>query len=93
LPQERAAVLSEMSMVNTIDYRVECQILSALHAENMLSRRFPIGKEELIRSWTTDDVKAFHGAHYRPDNAMVYVIGDLDIDATEEHIRKVRFGS
>ena len=44
LEKERAAVLSEMTMVNTIDYRVECQILAALHAENMLSRRFPIGK-------------------------------------------------
>ena len=35
--KERAAVLSEMSMVNTIEYRVECQILRALHAENSLS--------------------------------------------------------
>ena len=49
LEKERAAVLSEMTMVNTIDYRVECQILAALHAENMLSRRFPIGKLIILR--------------------------------------------
>lgn len=47
LEKERAAILSEMSMVNTMDYRVECQILSALHAENKLALRFPIGKEEV----------------------------------------------
>lgn len=31
-------MLSELTMVNTIDYRMECQVLSALHAENQLSR-------------------------------------------------------
>lgn len=50
LEKERAAILSEMSMVNTMDYRVECQILSALHAENKLALRFPIGKEE-VSGW------------------------------------------
>jgi predicted Zn-dependent peptidase len=60
LEKERAAILSEMSMVNTMDYRVECQILSALHAENKLALRFPIGKEELIRSWKLEDVKVPH---------------------------------
>lgn len=38
LEKERSAVLSELTMVNTIDYRMECQVLSALHAENQLSR-------------------------------------------------------
>jgi Peptidase M16 inactive domain len=89
LEKERAAVLSEMTMVNTIDYRVECQILAALHSENMLSRRFPIGKEALIKAWTVDDVKAFHAAHYSPDNAIVYVVGDVSADACEEQLRKV----
>mmetsp|Transcript_27617 Transcript_27617/g.35886 ORF Transcript_27617/g.35886 Transcript_27617/m.35886 type:complete len:1126 (-) Transcript_27617:270-3647(-) len=89
LEKERAAVLSEMTMVNTIDYRVECQILGALHQENMLAQRFPIGKEHLIRSWTSDDIKEFHGSHYRPDNVMLYCIGDLDTADCEEQIRKL----
>ena len=89
LEKERAAVLSEMTMVNTIDYRVECQILSALHAENMLARRFPIGKEELIKAWQVDDIKEFHSTHYRPDNAMLYVIGDVQVEQVEEHHRSV----
>jgi hypothetical protein len=51
LEQERAAVLSEASMVNKMEYRVECQVLSALHSENRISSRFPIGKENLIKKW------------------------------------------
>ena len=89
LEQERAAVLSEMQMVNTMEYRVECQILSSLHNENILSERFPIGKENLIRSWTTDDVREYHQAHYRPDNAMLYVVGDVVAEEAEELIGKL----
>ncbi|KAJ8608166.1 hypothetical protein CTAYLR_010305 [Chrysophaeum taylorii] len=91
LPQrvekERAAVLSEMSMVNTIEYRVECQILRALHSENALARRFPIGLENQIRSWTVNDVMKFHGSHYRPDNALLYVVGDVSPDEVVAAIR------
>jgi hypothetical protein len=54
--KERSAILSEAAMVNTIDYRVEVQLLSALHSENRLHRRFPIGLTEQIASWTPEEV-------------------------------------
>jgi predicted Zn-dependent peptidase len=87
LEKERAAVLSEMTMVNTIEYRVECQILSTLHRENRLAKRFPIGKESLIRSWQPDDVRAWHRTHYRPDNVLLYLVGDIDPTEAERLIR------
>ena len=91
LEKERSAVLSEMTMVNTIEYRVECQILGTLHAENRLASRFPIGKEHLIRSWQRDDVLRWHRTHYRPDNAMLYIVGDVE---PEEAIKTInsKFG-
>ncbi len=91
LEKERQAVLSEMTMVNTIEYRVECQILSTLHRENRLAKRFPIGKESLIRSWQTDDVKTWHRTHYRPDNVLLYVVGDVDMSEVEKTIKE-KFG-
>jgi predicted Zn-dependent peptidase len=91
LEKERAAVLSEMTMVNTIEYRVECQILSTLHRENRLAKRFPIGKESLIRSWTPDDVRTWHRTHYRPDNVLLYLVGDIDPDEAEKVIKE-KFG-
>ena len=92
LEKERAAVLSEMTMVNTIEYRVECQILSTLHRENRLAKRFPIGKESLIRSWKTDDVRTWHRTHYRPDNVLLYLVGDVSIEEAENIIAE-KFGS
>jgi len=91
LEKERAAVLSEMTMVNTIEYRVECQILATLHRENRLAKRFPIGKESLIRSWQTDDVKTWHRTHYRPDNVLLYIVGDVDPKDAEKVIND-KFG-
>ena len=91
LEKERAAVLSEMTMVNTIEYRVECQILSTLHRENRLAKRFPIGKEVLIRNWKTDDVKTWHRIHYRPDNVLLYIVGDINVQDAERII-EAKFG-
>ena len=91
LEKERQAVLSEMTMVNTIEYRVECQILSTLHRENRLAKRFPIGKESLIRTWQTDDVKTWHRTHYRPDNVLLYIVGDVN-PAEAEKVIAEKFG-
>eukprot|EP00921_Rhytidocystis_pertsovi_P016055 GHVQ01025376.1.p1 GENE.GHVQ01025376.1~~GHVQ01025376.1.p1 ORF type:complete len:608 (+),score=66.30 GHVQ01025376.1:195-2018(+) len=77
LDKERAAVLSEASMVNTVEYRHECQTLSLLHRENRLCKRFPIGVLELLKKWSVEDVRCFHRTHYRPDNAIIYVVGDV----------------
>jgi len=92
LEQERAAVLSEASMVNKMEYRVECQVLSALHSENRISSRFPIGKENLIKKWQKEDVQLYHSLHYRPDNVILFVVGDVDVPYTIQTI-KDKFGS
>ena len=91
LEKERSAVLSEMTMVNTIEYRVECQILGTLHAENRLASRFPIGKEYLIKSWKREDVLRWHRTHFRPDNAILYIVGDVDPNETISVIEQ-KFG-
>lgn len=91
LEKERAAVLSEASMVNKMEYRVECQVLSALHSENRISTRFPIGKENLIKKWTKEDVQMFHSTHYRPDNVILFVVGDVDVKTTIDTIKQ-KFG-
>jgi len=82
LDKERAAVLSEASMVNKMDYRIECQLLSTLHSENRLPKRFPIGKEAQIKAWNREDLQLYHGMHYRPDNAILYVVGDVNVSET-----------
>jgi hypothetical protein len=51
LDKERKAVLAEAQMMNTIEYRVDCQLLQYLHEENLLGYRFPIGKTDQVLVW------------------------------------------
>ena len=51
IEKERRAVLAEAQMMNTIEYRVDCQLLQYLHEENALGSRFPIGKTAQARSF------------------------------------------
>ena len=37
-------MLAEAQMMNTIEYRVDCQLLQHLHWDNNLGCRFPIGE-------------------------------------------------
>ncbi|XP_057517630.1 stromal processing peptidase, chloroplastic isoform X1 [Amaranthus tricolor] len=76
--KERRAILSELQMMNTIEYRVDCQLLQHLHSENKLSKRFPIGLEEQIKKWDVDKIKKFHERWYFPANSTLYIVGDID---------------
>lgn len=76
--KERRAILSELQMMNTIEYRVDCQLLQHLHSENKLSERFPIGLEEQIKKWDVDKIRKFHERWYFPANATLYIVGDID---------------
>ncbi|KAL4563575.1 hypothetical protein LXL04_027618 [Taraxacum kok-saghyz] len=88
--KERRAILSELQMMNTIEYRVDCQLLQHLHSENKLSRRFPIGLEEQIKKWDADKIRKFHERWYFPANATLYIVGDIDnIGQTVHHIEAV----
>ncbi|EPS66722.1 hypothetical protein M569_08054, partial [Genlisea aurea] len=88
--KERRAILSELQMMNTIEYRVDCQLLQHLHSENKLSQRFPIGLEEQIKKWDADKIRKFHERWYFPANATLYIVGDIDdIPNTVKHIEHV----
>ncbi|XP_073144793.1 stromal processing peptidase, chloroplastic [Henckelia pumila] len=88
--KERRAILSELQMMNTIEYRVDCQLLQYLHSENKLSKRFPIGLEEQIKKWDADKIRKFHERWYFPGNATLYIVGDIDdISKTVDHIEEV----
>ncbi|RLM55629.1 hypothetical protein C2845_PM10G16570 [Panicum miliaceum] len=87
--KERRAILSELQMMNTIEYR----LLQYLHSENKLSNRFPIGLEEQIQKWDPDKIRRFHERWYYPANATLYLVGEIDdipravreIEAVFEH--------
>jgi predicted Zn-dependent peptidase len=91
--KERRAVLSELQMMNTIEYRVDCQLLQQLHSENMLGYRFPIGLEEQIKKWDPETIKAFHERWYFPANATLFIVGDIGSVSRTLEMIEAQFGS
>jgi zinc protease len=53
--------------------------------------RDPIGSDESISSVPVDELRQFYDDWYRPDNAAVVVVGDVDVDAVVADIAE-RFG-
>jgi len=45
-----------------------------------------IGDPESLRRASLDDIARFHATYYRPDNAVLVVVGDFDIEQTTEWI-------
>ncbi|KAL8276046.1 hypothetical protein Esti_000040 [Eimeria stiedai] len=77
LMKEKAAVTSESSLVNTIFYRREQAQLAKLHSDTLLPSRFPIGDMSLLRQWSIEQVHSFFARFYRPENASLYIVGDV----------------
>ncbi|XP_024530004.1 stromal processing peptidase, chloroplastic [Selaginella moellendorffii] len=93
IEKERSAVLSELQMMNTIEYRVDCQLLQQLHSENLLGYRFPIGLEEQIKQWDVETIKAFHDRWYFPANATLFIVGDIGSVGRTIELIEAQFGS
>ncbi|KAL4457809.1 hypothetical protein ABPG75_012674 [Micractinium tetrahymenae] len=88
IEKERKAVVAEAQMMNTIEYRVDCQLLQYLHWENALGCRFPIGKTDQVEKWERAEIMSFWARHYFPANATLYVVGDVDVQHTKELIKQ-----
>ena len=87
IQKEKKAVLAEAQMMNTIEYRVDCQLLQHLHWDNALGIRFPIGKLDQVPLWDDEKIRDFHARWYFPSNATLYVVGEFD--ATTEQVEKM----
>jgi len=86
--KERAAVLSEAQMVNDVQYRLQTQFLTAMHEDNPIHVRFPIGLEHQIANWTVEDLQSFHIRWYVPENATLFIVGDVDEDIAVEKVEQ-----
>ena len=59
--------------------------------ENIIFRNHPLGHNilgtsEQVRRFTSDDTKRFTAKHYRPDNAIFFIYGDVDFKKVVKHL-------
>lgn len=90
---ERGVILDEWrGSATTSDGRIEDTFESLLLTGSPYEGKDPIGEESSIAEMTAAPLRDFYDDWYRPDNAAVIVVGDVDADRIEEQIAE-RFGS
>jgi zinc protease len=86
--KEKGVVLDEwrqrdQSFDGRVDKTVESMFLNGSGYEG----RAPIGTDAAINAMTPDLLRRFYDTWYRPDNAAIMVVGDIDVDDMEAEIR------
>ena len=79
-------VLAEMRERGGASQRVQEKTLATLFAGQRLENRRPIGTPETLNAATGASVEAFHSRWYRPENAVIVAVGDVDPMLLAQHI-------
>jgi zinc protease len=89
---ERGVVLDEWRTGDqSADGRVFDAIAGFFLAGTPYDGHSPIGGRDAIENIAADELRSFYDDWYRPDNAAVIVVGDVDADRIEEELI-ARFG-
>src|SRR3954447_18605889 len=84
---EKGVILSEERLRDTAQYRMLKASVSSMLEGPRLTNRWPIGTLDTIKAASHDGLERFYKANYRPDNATIVVVGNIDPTAIEAKIR------
>ncbi len=86
IDRERGVVLAEKRERDSAAYRTYVKVMKFEFQDSLLSRRFPIGKEEVLLKLNREKVKRFYDRWYRPDKMILVMVGDFDIQSVASRI-------
>ena len=91
IDKERGVVVEEWRGGLGAGSRLRDQQIPVLYYKSRYADRLPIGKPEVLKTFTPDQLRAFYTKWYRPDRMAVVVVGDIDVAAMETLV-KSEFG-
>ncbi len=89
IDKERGVIHEEWRLRSSATMRIFERNLAALYPGSKYGARFPIGTMEVIDNFEYDALRKYYEKWYRPDNQAIIVVGDIDVDATEEKIKQL----
>lgn len=84
---EKGVVLSEERVRDTPAYRSGVASMATMLDGTRAPTRWPIGKIETIKAADHDRLARYYGANYRPDNATLVIVGNVNPAEVEQKIR------
>jgi zinc protease len=89
IDKERGVVLEEERLRGkNAQERLQQQTLPVLLNNSRYALRLPIGKEEILKNFKPETIKAFYQDWYRPDLQAVIAVGDFDPKRVEALIKQ-----
>ena len=89
IEKERDVIHNEYRMRNSPNQRMIERALPTLFQGSKYGYRMPIGKMEIIDNFKPEELIAYYKKWYRPDNQALVIVGDIDVDYTENLIKKL----
>ena len=81
--RERPIILAEKRTRDSADYRTFEAAFAFELPDALLSRRLPIGTEDVIKTVDRGLLKSFYDAWYRPDRMILVMAGDVDVSTAQ----------
>lgn len=87
IDRERGVILSEERTRDTPEYRNLKERFTFYLKDQPLVTRWPIGAAETIRTMPRSEFVDFYRGNYRPERALLVVVGDIDVADIENRIK------
>lgn len=84
---ERNVVLSEERLRDSPSYRMQKSSMANIFAGTLLPNRNPIGTIESLKEATRVELARYYQANYRPDNATIIIVGNIEPAQIEAEIK------
>lgn len=88
IDRERGIILAEKRERDSVSYRSFKKSLEFELPGSLITQRFPIGNDRVIKIADQKLLKAYYDKWYRPDNMALIVVGDFDVKMVESLIIK-----
>lgn len=86
IDKERGVILAEKRSRDSVEYRLMEQQFEKLMPDSLVSKRFPIGIEEVIESAPRERFVEFYTRYYTPERMTFIVVGDVKVDEMRQRI-------
>ncbi len=85
---ERGVILAEKRSRDSAESRLSKALVQKEFAGTRVATRDPIGVEKTLLAANSKKLRAFYDAWYRPENMVVVLVGDIDLDRARASINK-----
>ena len=89
IDKERGVILEEKRSRNSAQQRMYEKMLPEIYPNSPYGHRMPIGTEEVISGFDHEALRAYYHKWYRPDLQGIIIIGDIDVNEVENHLKAI----